>query len=254
MREMFLESVAPSLRQAGAGGVVIRRRNIKCFGAGESQIESMLPDLIRRGRTPTVGITASQTTILLRILAQGRSEAECEAQMAPTVATIHHCLGNLVFGEGDDELEHVVLRALAARNETLATVEWGTAGLVAEWLGGVPLSNASWRGGAIVRDAAMAERLLGVPADSTIAQGGTSAEVAQAMAQACRERLGTDWGLAVGAFPEFRPEADHPEMVHIGLASPSSVEVAAFPFTGHPATLKVLTAKRALNLARLRLL
>ena len=72
MREMWHGYVADALRPSGAGRRVICRRNIKCFGAGESQIESMLPDLIRRGRTPTVGINASEATIILRIAAEGR--------------------------------------------------------------------------------------------------------------------------------------------------------------------------------------
>ena len=54
--------------------------------------------------------------------------------MEPTVATIRQCLGTLVFGEEDDELQHAVVRLLRERGKTLATAECGTAGLVAEWL------------------------------------------------------------------------------------------------------------------------
>ena len=90
----------------------------------------MLPDLIRRGRHPTVGINASKTTIILRIAAEGESEAECAAAIEPVVATIRQCLGTLVFGEEDEELQHAVVRLLRERKETLATAEWGTGGLV----------------------------------------------------------------------------------------------------------------------------
>ena len=82
---------------------MIRHRLVKCFGAGESRIESMLPDLIRRGRIPRVGITASKTTIILRITAEGTTEQECFAAAEPTVATIRQCLGELVFGEDETD-------------------------------------------------------------------------------------------------------------------------------------------------------
>ena len=39
----------------------------------------------------------------VRITAAGESQEACYAAMEPTVATIRECLGDLVFGEGDDE-------------------------------------------------------------------------------------------------------------------------------------------------------
>jgi nicotinamide-nucleotide amidase len=58
MIEMWNATLGPEIGAMAAGRTVIRRRKINCFGAGESQIEAMLPELISRGRTPTVGITA----------------------------------------------------------------------------------------------------------------------------------------------------------------------------------------------------
>lgn len=254
MRQMFAETVVPTLREAGAGERVIRRRNIKCFGVGESQVEAMLPDLIRRGRTPAVGINASQTTIILRIVAEGASEAECDALVAPTVETIHQCLGELVFGEGDDELQNVVLRTLGERKQTLATAEWGTAGLLADWLGSVPEADGSWRGGAVVRDALAAERSLGIAPEALAARVNAPATLVEAMARACRDRFGAHLGLAIGPFPPFLAEAEQPELVHVALATPETVAVTGFPFAGHPATLRVLMGKRALNVVRLHLM
>ena len=167
MIEMWNATLAPEIGAMAAGQKVIRRRKINCFGAGESQIEAMLPDLIRRGRTPTVGITASKTTISLRITAEGPTEAECNALIEPTAATIDKCLGTLVFGEGDEELQHVVVRLLRERKKTLATVEWGTAGLIADWLGEVAESNKGFLGGLVVRNPEIPALELGISRDSS---------------------------------------------------------------------------------------
>lgn len=254
MEEMWHGTVADRLHQAGAGRRVVRRRVIKCFGAGESHVEAMLPDLIRRGRSPRVGINASWTTILLRITADGDSEEECRAAIEPTVQTIHDCLGSLVFGEGDDELEDVVVRLLRQHNKTLATAEWGTAGLVAERLGDVAEGEGRYLGGVVVASQTALERLLDVPGDLIARHADAGAEVARAMAAACRERFGADYGLAVSRFPEFDPAAPEPESILVGWADAAGVRVTSFPHAGHPATLKVFSAKRALNVARLALL
>ena len=254
MIEMWHQTVAGELRQAGAGERVVRHRLIKCFGAGESSVEAMLPDLVRRGRTPRVGINASQTTIILRITAEGATEEECLATIEPTVATIRKCLGTLVFGEDDDQLEHAVVRLLRRENKTLATAEWGTAGLLADWLGGVAQAEGCYSGGLVCPNKGSLERVLDVPGHLIARHSATSAEVARTMAANCRRLFGADYGLAVSRFPQFDPQAPAPKPMFIALADADGVEVESFPYAGHPAWLRVFSAKRALNVIRLAML
>lgn len=140
MWEMWAATVAPTiLTMIPAGNRrVIRHRRIKCFGVGESDLEAMLPDLIRRDYYPRVGITVSKATITLRITAEEKDEATCLLSMESTVATIRNCLGDLIFGEEDDELHHIVARMLAVRGQTLSVGENYTGGLVAGWLASTP--------------------------------------------------------------------------------------------------------------------
>ncbi len=254
MKEMWQGTVAGELRKAGAGQRIVRHRVIKCFGTGESNVEAMLPDLIRRGRIPRVGINASQTTIILRITAEGATEEECDAVIEPTAATIRNCLGSLVFGEGDDELQHAVVRLLREKRRTLATAEWGTAGLVSDWLGDVAEGEGVNLGGVVASDENALQRVLEVPHELIARHSAVSAEVARAMAAGCRDRFGSDYGLAVSRFPEIDPSAPEPKPMFVALASEPGVEVKRFPYAGHPATLKIFSAKRALNVARLALM
>ncbi len=254
MKEMWQTSVSRALRLAGAGGRVIRQKRINCFGLGESQIEAMLPDLVRRGRVPRVGITASQATIILRITAEGASAEECEAAIAPTAATIRRCLGNLVFGEDDEELQDVVVRLLGRRRRTLAAAEWGTAGLVTQWLDEVPEAAERFVGGAVTPTATALRNVLGVSPEVLREHGPSSGPITHQMAVGCRERFGAYYGLAVGAFPEPDAQRSAPAPVFFALASPDAVRVHSVPFASHPALVKVYCAKHALNLARLAML
>lgn len=250
MIEMWEQTVAGALRGLGAGGRMIRHRRIKCFGAGESQIEAVLPDMIRRGRSPRVGINASQTTIILRITAEGASETECQAAMEPTVETIRKSLSTLVYGEEDEELQDVVLRLLGEKQQTMATLEWGTAGLIADWLGAAA-DPGPFLGGMVVASETGLLQVLDLPADLIARHGARSGEVAGAMAVACRERFAADYGLAIGPFPAFEATSPEPKPAFIALAAAGGVTLKPIPFAGHPATLKVLCAKHALNMLRL---
>jgi nicotinamide-nucleotide amidase len=239
MVEMWHDSVAATIA-AFIGGTrrVIRRRLIHCFGAGESQLEAMLPDLIRRGRRPTVGITASKATITLRITADGATEEECLAAIAPVEATIRQCLSTLVFGEGDDELQNVVVRLLQERGKTLATAECGTAGLVAAWLSGADDAGEVFRGGLVLAEAI---------------------ESAEAMATRCREQFHADYGLAITKLPSpfgrgAGGEGGEAPRVFLALATADGTQSKSLPDFVHPALSHLFRAKQALNVLRLRLL
>ena len=131
MRRMWDETVSGELKQVTGKSKVLRHRRLKCFGAGESAIEEMLPGLIERGRDPTVGITAHEATITLRISAWADNDDSCRKKITATEDVIRKTLGQLVYGEEDDEVEDAAAAALLAASESLATVEAGTAGRVA---------------------------------------------------------------------------------------------------------------------------
>ncbi len=52
----------------------------------------------------------------------------------PTIQEIHTALGDLIFGSGEDELEHAVSRLLIERRMTLASVEVGASSLFPDWM------------------------------------------------------------------------------------------------------------------------
>jgi len=252
MHEMWRQTVADSLRKLGAGKRVILHRQVNTFGAGESHVEAMLPNLVHRQGNPRVGITASQATIILRIAAEGASQQECLDLIEPTVALIRRALGNLVFGEGDEQLQHAVVKLLRQRNQTLATCEWGTGGLVADWLQDLPDARDCCLGGIVVSGRAALDRVLEVPGQAA-GPPGADGELVRLMASHCRQRFAADFGLAVGPFPPFDPAAAAPSPVYFALATASGVGHKSIPFAAHPALLKPYCAKHALNMLRLAL-
>jgi nicotinamide-nucleotide amidase len=255
MKRMWEESVAPAIRAMFPAPRVICYRRIKCFGVGESDLEQMLPDLIRRGREPQVGITVSGATITLRIAATGDSPAACNAAMGPTVATIHDCLGDLVFGEEDDELEDAVVRLLAAKGKTLATAEWGIGGLIADWLtrAGVGDESSRYLGGFILTSPAARAQLL-ESAGESVAPDASAESLVCALAIACRRRLDADYALAVGELPPSDPTASTPPRFHFAVATPVGLRARSSPYVGPSDILRLRAAKQALNLLRLELL
>jgi nicotinamide-nucleotide amidase len=256
MKPMWFAYVAPAIAALQPTGRVIRHRRIKCFGVGESQLEAMLPDLIRRGREPTVGITVSDATITLRITAAGSSDAECRAAMEPTAAIIRDSLGTLAFGEEDDELEHVVARLLREQGKTLAVAEWATGGLVEDWLQAATPDDTSYLAiGVTATSVAQLGRVLSVEGEDAArlsAAAPNDSAVATIAAEAVRRLAGADYGLGVAAFP---PDVDAPEArVCVSIAATERTRRLRFGCATHPAIRRSRTAKQALNALRLALI
>jgi nicotinamide-nucleotide amidase len=256
MRPMWYAAVEPAIQAALPSPRVIRHHRVKCFGVGESDLEAMLPDLIRRGREPTVGITVSDATITLRITASGVDDAACRAAMEPTIRTLHECLGTLVFGEEDDELENAVVRLLVEHTKSLAVVEWATGGLISEWLTEASAGSANpLLAGVEASNLYQLGRIVGVTADEAQQLAAASPDdsvVATIAAEAVRRTTGADIGLAVAAFP---PVVDAPDAwAYAAIATPERTRRMRFPCASHPAIRRPRAAKQALNALRLTLL
>lgn len=256
MYAMFIDRVLPRLAQLGLASGVVVQRKINTFGTGESHVEEKLFDLTRRGHVPEVGITASDAIISLRILARAATPAEAQAQIEPVERVIRERLGTLVFGVDDEDLQHAVLRLLAEKRLTLAVAESLTGGLVGDRLVTVPGASAWFKGGVIAYSDAVKRDLLGVPQPLLDEHGAVSAEVAEAMARGCRERLGTD--LAVSTTGVAGPEALSPDkpagLVHVGLAWAGGTASLPFSWLGTRQEVRSRTARLALNRLRLHLL
>ena len=258
MFAMWSASVAPAILAVQPVPRVTRHCRIRCYGAGESHIEAMLPDLIRRGREPRVGITVSDATITLRITATAADEAACLATMEPTVAEIKQALGALVFGVEEDELQHAVVKMLKERHQTVSVAEWATDGLVSHWLADAASTSDTFRSGVVVHDIAELRSLLYLTEYSADEEHILSASetTAVAMAQAIRLKTGADYGLAVAAWPITASEQAASAAIelkgtlNIAIATSENVGVRAVSIAGHPALRRPRAAKDALNQLR----
>jgi nicotinamide-nucleotide amidase len=256
MFAMFESAVKPRLLQRGLAGGLWVQRKLNCFGVGESALEEKLFDLTRRGHVPEVGITVSDATISLRILARGADRAAAEAQIAPVERTIRDRLGRLVFGTQDEDLHDVVVALLAQRRQSLATAEGVTAGLVARRLGQVAGASACFRGSLVAYDNRLKVEMLAVPQSLIDEHGAVSAPVAEAMATGCRTRFRTDLAIStVGIAGPGGGSADKPVgLVFVGLAWEGGTTSHSFSWIGTRAEVQSRTAKLALNQVRLHLL
>ena len=254
LKEMWYDSVAPAIQAALPGARVVRHHLIKCFGVGESQLEAQLPDLIRRGRDPRVGITVSEATITLRITASGDNEQACREKIEPTVATIRDCVGDLMFGEGDVELQHVVARLLNDRHATLALAEIGTGGLVNHWLQRVGAAPAN-----PLLAALSGEALLPLAASLGCETNGLSvaidvnqqADALHMTIASLRGRVPADIGLAVAVLPSGTAGD---KLCHVVVDHGEASVYRRYPIRSHPAIQQPLAAKIGLNTLRKTLL
>lgn len=247
MKQMWQESVVPRIEtQMGNTSGPLMYRVLKLFGIGESDVEVRLPDLIHRERVPTVGITVSRATITLRIAGRGKTEADFEQLIAPTLQEIHNSLGDLVFGEGDDELEHAVMRELRSTNRSLASLEIGAASWINDWMLQVAEEEAShFRGGIAFPNLEAASVWLNASDGTT-----DSDNVCKDLCGLVRERFQADIGLAVGVYPTMKQmqAASQALDFFFAVTDGSRTHVERRAMGGHPDVLGPRVAKTALDI------
>lgn len=237
MRDMYAATVAQAVAELVGETRLTRHWLVRCFGAGESHVESLIPDLIARGREPLVGITASKGTISLRVIASGASDEACWDAMRPTLEEIRAKLGELIFAEhaGDQPaigLHDAVVSLLARRSERVGSVEAMTSGLLASLLG-----EADDGRGVVQRCEYAAIEEGEVISDESIE------EIAKGLA----DRFGS--GVVVGP-----RSVDDAARVTVAAAYAGRSVSRAIQLVGHPSIHRHYVAKQALNLLRLALI
>ena len=143
------------------------------------------------------------------------------------------------------------LQVLAlAREITVATAESCTGGLVGHSITANPGSSAFYRGGVIAYADDVKTELLGVPAAAIERHGAVSAQVAVAMAEGVRSRIGADLGAAVTgvAGPEGGSDAKPVGLTYVATAGPAGHEVRRHVWDGDRAHNKDRSAAEALEL------
>jgi nicotinamide-nucleotide amidase len=251
MDEQVLPRIAARRAAAGAPAGVMRAVLLRTFGLGESNLDQELRDVAREGDV-TLGFRTAFPDNYLRPVARGATPAEAEARLAKVCDAIRERLGALVYGTGDETLEQVVGALLAARGLSVASAESCTGGLVGARLTAVPGSSRYYRGGVVAYSNEAKQALLDVPAEALRRHGAVSAEVARAMAEGARRRLGAD--LAVSTTGISGPDGGTPQkpvgLVYVGFASPAGSDAHELLFPLDRERHRSLTAQVAIDRVR----
>jgi PncC family amidohydrolase len=136
------------------------------------------------------------------------------------------------------------------RRVTVGTAESCTGGLVGHAITANPGSSDYYRGGVISYADEVKSSLLDVPPEAIERHGAVSAQVAVAMAEGARRRVGCDYGVAVTgvAGPDGGSAAKPVGLTYVAAAGPDGDQVRRFVWDGDRAANKERSAAAALRL------
>lgn len=192
---MWKECAMPYLYKL-AGGCIVSR-NVRVFGLGESNMETILHDMMAESTNPTIAPYAKTSECFARVTAKADTPEECEKLLDPVVEKICGLLGDDVYGVDVDSLEQVVGDGLRARSMTLAVAESCTGGLLSKRITDVPGCSDYYLGGVCSYANEVKMKVLGVKKETLDTVGAVSPEVAEQMAEGVAKALGADVGVGI---------------------------------------------------------
>lgn len=128
------------------------------------------------------------------------------------------------MADAGEALVRRVLGLLTDRDQTLATCESLTGGMLSAALTRVPGSSAVFRGGLVTYATDLKASLAGVDDEVLQTHGAVSGVTAEAMAAGARTLCGSDWAVAVTGVAGPDPQEGHPPgTVFVGIDSPAGL-------------------------------
>jgi nicotinamide-nucleotide amidase len=255
LKALFKEQVRERLRAKLPARFIVTRE-LKITGLGESHCDARVAPIYQRFPDVQTTILAAAGEIQLHLRCSAASHAAAQQKVDALVSDLEDELGDCVFSDNGDSMEQIVGYYLEMRNTTLAVAESCTGGLVAERITSVSGSSRYFLGGAIVYSNRLKTELAGVPAELIEKHGAVSREVAAALAEGIRRRLGSSLGLGVtGIAGPTGGTAEKPVgLVFHALASDRSTEVVERQFPGDRKRIRWFASQQALDMVRRKLL
>ncbi|MDG4508458.1 competence/damage-inducible protein A [Streptococcus suis] len=216
LKAMFSESLLPLLSQSQQQ---LYSRVLRFFGIGESQLVTVLADLIDKQTDPTLAPYAKVGEVTLRLSTKATSQEEANLRLNQLEEEIlqHDKLADYFYAYGEDNsLVKTVATRLAEKRQTIAIVEQGTGGLLQAELS-LALANQPYFSGGKV-----------------IGQLGTESGWLSEEADYIRQELQADLGLAVSVL--IKPESTEDNVlakVYLTLTTTSGISQKEIDLGGY---------------------
>ncbi|MCL6275636.1 competence/damage-inducible protein A [Muricauda sp. 2012CJ35-5] len=197
MKHLITELVIPKITTTFERPHILHK-TIITYGLGESALadkledwENNLPEFIKLAYLPNLG------KVRLRLTALGPRKELLESAVNSEVKQLYELVGDIIYGEEDgDSIEQQIGNYLAKKKMTLATAESFTGGTVAEKITTIPGASAYFKGSIVAYATETKINILGVPEALVKEHSVVSEQVAIAMAENVKNKLGTDFSIA----------------------------------------------------------
>ncbi|HFI0305456.1 competence/damage-inducible protein A [Streptococcus suis] len=179
LKAMFAQSLLPLLTQSEQQ---LYSRVLRFFGIGESQLVTILADLIDQQMDPTLAPYAKTGEVTLRLSTKATSQAEADVKLTQLEKTIleRDNLAKYLYAYGEDNsLAKTVADLLVDKQQTLSILEQGTGGQLQAELSATMTDQMYFSGGQVR------------------GQGPISSDSLVTEASQLRKELATDLTLAV---------------------------------------------------------
>ena len=251
---MFADQVIPYLHALSED--VLISRTLHICGTGESAVESILQEQMRKMTNPTLAPYAKEGTVDLRITAKAKSEEVAREMIAPVEEEIREIFGQQVFGADADTLESVVVELLAARGWHVATAESCTAGWASGRIVNYPGASKVLEGGLVTYSNEAKMALLGVKKETLDQYGAVSVQTAAEMAEGAAKILGTETAVSITgiAGPGGGTDEKPVGTVCVGVFCQGKIKTERFQFSRNREANRRLSVVKALDMLRLIIL
>jgi nicotinamide-nucleotide amidase len=249
---MFTQEVEPRLARV-KNPLRLFHRELRVVGMGESDLEQrILPIYQRYKKEVHTTILASPGEIQVHLRAWSADSVATEKLLREMVEGFQLALGENIFSLEGETLDEVVARALQLSHANVAVAESCTGGLIAERLTSVAGSSSYFLGGVVCYSNELKAAWADVPAQLIAAKGAVSAEVAIALAEGIRRRVGSELGVGVTgvAGPAGGSEEKPVGTVHIALAHGNGTRDRALRLMGDRERIRWQASQFALDMLR----